>query len=181
MTTKKRTSKKKQVKQETGPQAGRPHMPRDYGIPKDTKGLLPWSHVSERMSEAMHYWICTVSPDGRPHATPVDGLWLDDRLYFGGSPQTRRHRNLAANPAVCVHLESGMDVVILRGDAHELCAPDRALAIRLSEASVKKYGWGLKPEEYEKGEGVFVFRPRVVLAWKQFPKDVTRWQFENDD
>jgi nitroimidazol reductase NimA-like FMN-containing flavoprotein (pyridoxamine 5'-phosphate oxidase superfamily) len=153
-------------------------MPPGYGIPKDKKGLLPWSHVTERMAEAMHYWVCTVSPDGRPHATPVDGLWLDDQLYFGGSPQTRRNRNLAANPAVCIHLESGMDVVILHGEAHELRAPDRSLTTRLAEASAKKYGWAPKPEDIGAG-GTYVFRPRVVLAWKQFPKDATRWQFQN--
>ena len=115
-----------------------------YGVPKDKKGLLPWSHVTERMAEAQNYWICTVSPDGRPHATPVWGLWLDDRLYFGGGPQTRRSRNLAENPAVCVHLESGSDVIILHGDAQELRAPDRSLVTRLIEISEKKYGYAPK-------------------------------------
>ena len=176
MPTTKQASKKKPASRETGPIASRPQMPKEYGIPKDKKGLLPWSHVSERMDEAKYYWVCTVSPDGRPHATPVDGLWLDDRLYFGGNPQTRRHRNLAANPAVCIHLENGLDVVILHGDARELRDVDRSLAVRLAEASAQKYGYAPKPEDYGKG-GVFVFRPRMVLAWKQFPKDATRWRF----
>lgn len=130
------------------------------------------------MAEASHYWICTVSPDGRPHATPVDGLWFEDQLYFRGGPQTRRNRNLAANPAVCVHLESGTDVVILHGDARELRVPDRALATQLAEESASKYGYGPKPEELYAG-GVYVVRPRVVFAWRQFPKDATRWQFQN--
>ena len=176
MTTTKRSARsaqKKSAKGEGGPAASRPYIP-GYGIPKDQKGLLPWSHVTERMAKATHYWISTISPDGRPHATPVDGLWLEDRLYFGGSPQTRRNRNLAANPAVCVHLESGTDVVILHGDAHELRAPDRALATRLIEASAKKYGYAPKPEDFAAG-GTYVFRPRVVFAWSQFPKDATRW------
>jgi nitroimidazol reductase NimA-like FMN-containing flavoprotein (pyridoxamine 5'-phosphate oxidase superfamily) len=154
-------------------------MPAEYGIPKDEAGLLPWAHVGERMAEAKYYWVSTVSPDGRPHATPVDGLWLDDRLYFGGSPQTRRNRNLAANPAVCIHLENGLDVVILHGDAHELHEPARELTIRLAEESNRKYGYASKPEEYGAG-GVFVFRPSVVIAWKEFPKDVTRWRFPAD-
>jgi nitroimidazol reductase NimA-like FMN-containing flavoprotein (pyridoxamine 5'-phosphate oxidase superfamily) len=176
MTTAKRSSKKKQPSPETGPTASRPYMP-GYGVPKDKKGLLPWSHVTERMAEAQNYWVCTVSPDGRPHATPVWGLWIDDHLYFGGSPQTRRNRNLTENPAVCVHLESGSDVVILHGDAHELRAPDQSLVARLIEASAKKYGYAPKPEDYETAAGTFVFRPRLVLAWKQFPKDATRWHF----
>ncbi len=177
MATTKRTSKKKQANREAGPTASRPHIP-GYGIPKSKTGLLPWSHVSERMAQAMHYWVCTVSPGGRPHATPVDGLWLEDQLYFGGSSQTRRNRNLAANPAMCVHLDSGSDVVILHGDAHELRAPDRSLTIRLAEASANKYGYAPKPEDFAAG-GTYVFRPRVVFAWKQFPKDATRWHFQN--
>ena len=179
MKTIKRASTKKQASRKVGPTTSRPHIP-GYGIPKDKKGLLPWSHVTERMAQAQHYWVCTVSPDGRRHATPVDGLWLEDQLYFGGSPQTRRSRNLAANPAVCVHLESGTDVVILHGDAHELRAPDQSLTARLAEASVKKYGYRPKPEDFGAG-GTYVVRPRVVFAWKQFPKDATRWHLQNGD
>jgi len=178
MASRKQAPKTKASSPSLGPVVSRPHTPGPaYGIPKSQKGLLPWSYVSERMTAAKYYWICTVSPDGHPHATPVDGLWLDDQLYFGGSPDTRRNRNLATNPAVCVHLENGLEVVILHGEAHELSAPDRTLAIRLSGASTQKYGYAPKPEDYESGTGTYAFRPRVVFAWKQFPKDVTRWRF----
>src|SRR5262245_42608671 len=112
MPTRRKAAKESDAALETGPTASRPYMP-GYGLPKSKTDLLPWSHVSTRMAEAQHYWLCTVDPDGRPHATPVDGLWLDDRLYFGGNPQTRRNRNLAGNPAVCIHLEGAMEVVIL--------------------------------------------------------------------
>ena len=174
----KRVTQNKQNDQPTGPTGSRPHSPgRAYGIPKDKKGLLPWSHVSERMAQAHLYWICTISPEGRPHATPVDGLWLDDRLYFGGSTETRRHRNIAANPSLCIHLESGTDVVILHGEAREFRAPEQALAVRLSAASAQKYGYGPKPEDYATVAGMYVFRPQVVFAWKQFPQDATRWEF----
>jgi hypothetical protein len=105
----------------------------------------------------------------------VDGLWLDNTLYFGGSPETRRNRNLVANPAVSVHLDGSMDVVILYGDAH-LQTPDRALAVQLANASAEKYGYAAEPKQYE-ALGVHVFHPLTVIAWKQFPQDVTRWQF----
>jgi hypothetical protein len=178
MTTRKTATKHTPVSDALEPKASRPELPPEYGVSKSPKGLLPWSHVTERLMKAVHYWICTVSPDGRPHATPVDGLWLDDRLYFGGSPQTRRQRNLAANPAVCIHLESGTDVVILHGEARAH-RPDRVLAKRLAEASRHKYGYGPRPEEYETS-GVHVFRPRVVFAWTNLPKDATRWQVPDD-
>src|SRR5262249_16858566 len=148
----------------------------DYGIPQDMEGLLPWSHVTKRMSETKHYWINTVDTNAQPYANPVDGLWMDEKLYFGGSRQTKWSRNMEKNPAICIHLESGSDVFILRGEAHRLNTIERALAERLSKASAEKYGYGPAPEEYEKPEGLYEFRPRVVLAWKEFPKDATRWK-----
>jgi nitroimidazol reductase NimA-like FMN-containing flavoprotein (pyridoxamine 5'-phosphate oxidase superfamily) len=175
----KRTMMKK-ADQKNSPKASRPYMP-DYGIPKDRKGMLSWTHVTERMSGALHYWISTVDTNGQPHATPVDGIWLDDKLYFGGSTKTRRHRNLLANPAACIHLESAMEVVIVQGEAREFRAPDHDFAVQLAEASKKKYGYAPPPEMYESADGVFVFLPRKVLSWTQFPKDATRWQFNDDD
>jgi len=167
-------AKKVSKKNASNPTVSRPKIPAEYGIPKNDKGLLPWSHVTDRMTQAMHYWICTVGTDGRPHVTPVDGLWFDDKLYFSGSAQTRRNRNLAANPAVSIHLDSSDDVVILHGDAN-LHIPDHALALKLTQGSAEKYGYGPSPEDYEK-MGIYIFHPRVVFAWKQFPNDVTRWE-----
>lgn len=158
------------------PKATRPRMPAVYGVPRDRKGLLPWAHVDERMEKAHHYWVCTVDSEGRPHATPVDGLWMEGQLYFGGSPETKRHRNLAANPEICIHLESASDVVILHGRARPVKDLARHLTQRLADESRKKYGYGPSPEDYETS-GVFSFRPRKVLAWRQFPKDATRWAF----
>jgi nitroimidazol reductase NimA-like FMN-containing flavoprotein (pyridoxamine 5'-phosphate oxidase superfamily) len=128
------------------------------------------------MGQAMVYWITTADSSGRPHATPVDGLWLDEKLYFGGSQETRRNRNLARNPAVCVHLESGSDVLILHGEVRELGGEDRELAQRLEDASKEKYGYGSKADDYLVG-GTFVFTPRKVIAWKPLFKDATRWEF----
>ncbi|HSL30202.1 MAG TPA: pyridoxamine 5'-phosphate oxidase family protein [Anaerolineales bacterium] len=171
------SAKQVSKKNQANPIPDRPQIPAEYGIPKNNKGLLTWDHVTERMTRAMHYWICTVGPDNHPHVTPVDGLWLDDKLYFGGSSQTRRSRNLAANSAVSVHLDSSDDVVILYGQA-QLEIPNHALAVQLAKVSAEKYGYGPRPEDYEK-TSVHVFRTHTVIAWTQFPKDATRWQFSN--
>lgn len=166
---------KKQVSAGTStPAAERPHMP-GYGVPESKKGLLDWSHVTERMTAAQNYWICTVSPDAHPHATPVWGLWLENKLYFGGGPMTKRSRNLRNNSAANVHLESGSEVITMEGEAHPMTKPDLELIARLIELSGEKYGYRPKPEEYE-APGGFVFTPKVVLAWKEFPKDATRWR-----
>ena len=173
---KKKATAKTAAARKSNPIVDRPSMPAAYGVPKHRDGLLPWSHVSERMSKAHHYWISTVTPAGRPHATPVEGLWLEDQLYFGGDPSTRWQRNLAGNPALDVHLESPVEPLILRGNAVGLKEMPKSLATALSEASVAKYGYSPGPEAYERA-GIYLFRPRVVIAWTRFPKDATRWKF----
>ena len=163
------------------PTASRPYMPPDYKIPASKEGMLEWGHVRERMEQTRNFWIGTVSADGRPHATPVWGVWLDGALYFDGSPETRRGRNIAANPAVVVNLESGEDVVIIEGDAHEVRSPERALTNRLSADYKAEYGsdgYEPEPDQWDAG-GLYRMRPRVVFAWTKFLlKDATRWRFE---
>ena len=44
------------------------------------------------------YWLSTVRPDGRPHVTPLLGIWLDGALYFCTGPDERKAKNLARNP-----------------------------------------------------------------------------------
>lgn len=161
------------------PRRDRPVMPKDYGVPEDDEGLLPWSHVAQRMEAAKNYWVATVRPDRRPHVSAVWGAWLDDTLYFDGSPQTRRGRNIAANPHIAVHLESAKDVVILEGTATEITPPDRAFAERLAAAITAKYaadGYTATPETWN-GGGLWRVRHRLVIAFTQFPKDATRWRF----
>ena len=158
---------------------GRPRFPEGYGIPEHNEGLLPWNFIEERMSAAKNYWITTATRKGKPAATPVWGAWLEGKLYFDGSPATRRGRNISNNPKVIVHLESGDEVVILEGEAVILkSAPDRDLAQILSKAYTAKYGplgYAPGPESWDRG-GLFVFTPRIAMAWAKFPQDVTRWE-----
>ena len=154
----------------TEPKASRPHVP-GYGIPKNLKGILPWSFVCERMSKASNYWICTSSRDARPHAVPTWGVWVDDAVCFGGGTETRWARNLAANPAVSVHLESGSEVVILEGTIRRVADPEDPLAVCVADAYEAKYKMRHPPP-------FWVLRPKMVLAWSKFPKDATRWKME---
>jgi hypothetical protein len=154
------------------PQPDRPFIAESgYGIPPDLEGTLPWSHINERMAQARNYWIGTVGPEGRPHTVPVWGVWVEDTLYFGGGPQTRWSRNLAASPQVAVHLESGDDVVILEGRVERISDPQHPLLAGIDDAYEAKYG-------LRHGPPVWVLRPRVVLAWTQFPANATRWRFD---
>ena len=67
-------------------------MPAGYGVPTDASGadLIPWSWAVERLSAAHNYWVCTARPDGRPHAAPVWGLWLEDAFWFSTNPRSQK-------------------------------------------------------------------------------------------
>lgn len=156
-------------------QVGLPQVPPLYGL-KSPHKFLSFAHAEERIAGSRNYWICTARPDGRPHSIPVWGFWLDGALYFGTARSTRKARNLAQNPAISVHLESGDDVVILEGTAAEVDLADRSMLKKLDAASRAKYKMPLMvmPERV-----VYCVRPRVVLAWTEndFPNNATRWQF----
>ncbi len=160
----------------TEPVADRPITPEGYGVPETTEGTLPWAHVRTRMAEARNYWIATTRPDGRPHVVPAWGAWLDDVFYFDAPPGTRRQRNLAANTAVVVHLESGDNVVILEGVAVPLTAPDPAHFMRIADVYDAKYPY--RPQD---AEGMYTLRLHTAFAWTNFPMDATRWQFPRHD
>jgi hypothetical protein len=121
------------------PHATRPRFPKGYGIPKNTDGMLPWSFVEERMAKARNYWLSTTRPDGPPHTRPVDGVWVDGALCFGGAPETRWVRNLQKNPSISVHLGSETEVVILEGSAQFITDAKHPLVGPALEASRAKY------------------------------------------
>ncbi|NLG99495.1 MAG: pyridoxamine 5'-phosphate oxidase [Chloroflexi bacterium] len=158
---------------------GRPVMPDGYGVPENDETLLPWDYVDSRMAKARNYWIITVSPNGAPAATPVWGVWFDDKLYFDGAPSTRRGRNIMSNPRTLVHLESGDEVVILEGQTVILQgAPERSLAERVASEYTQKYasqGYSPTPDQWDQG-GLFIFTPTKAIGWSKFPEDVTRWK-----
>ena len=166
---------------ETTPTVDRPHFPEGYINANATKEILPWSYVQERMTQARNYWIVTATPQGKPSATPVWGVWIDDTLYFDGSPQTRRGRNITANPQVTVHLESGDQALMLEGKAHILPgAPEKSLAERVAAAYREKYtadGYAPEATQWDQG-GLHVFKPQKVLAWTNFIKDPTRFKIK---
>ena len=158
----------------------RPDMP-GYGVHSSGEGMLPWSHVDERMAQARNYWVATTRPDGRPHCVPTWGAWVDGTFYFGSGPRSRKARNLSANPNVVVHLESGDDVVILEGIAEEFANPEPSLFARIADAYAAKY---LDPETGQEFrlsdvEGMYAVHPRVAFGWleRDFPRTATRWSF----
>lgn len=161
------------------PRVGRPDIMRAYGVPTSLKGVLPWRWAEERLIEAPVYWIASTRPDGRPHAMPTWGAWVDGAFWMEGGDQTRRMRNLARNPGAVVHIERGDDVVIVEGLAEKIAELDDALTERLVagfEKYVASHGYRAGPENW--ATGIWKIRPKVGFAWSKFPKDATRWTFD---
>src|SRR3984893_11335963 len=78
------------------------------------------------LRDAEVYWLSTVRPDGRPHVTPLLGIWLDGALYFCTGPDERKAKNLARNhhcvlTTGCSRLD-GLDLVV-EGQAAEVSGP----------------------------------------------------------
>jgi len=162
----------------TEPTQGRPYMSADYGVEQsktDSAKMLSWQWLCEQMERSHNYWISTTQPDGKPHAMPVWGIWLDEIFYFSTGRQSRKGRNLAANPEVVVHTESGDEVAIFEGTVEEFSDP--TLFARFAQVYATKYA-GFKPEA-EPGNAYYKLNPRVAFAWleKDFVNSATRWQF----
>ena len=95
---------------------------------------FPWSRVRDQLERGSRpsdaggdversFWLATVRPDGRPHATGFGGIWADDKVYLVSGPGTRKSRNLAANPA-CVVTVSLDDVdLVIEGTASRITDP----------------------------------------------------------
>lgn len=163
------------------PRRDRPRLPDGYGVPADDEGLLAWDEVEARLIASRHYWLATVRPDGRPHSVPRWGVWLDGRFWYDGAPTTRHARNAERNPAVALTLESGTEVVIVEGRSVATRADPEALGARLSKAFAKYADDGYAPSadawSGADGGGLRVITPERVLAWFDFPKDVTRFRW----
>lgn len=149
-------------------------MPAGYGISKRAKGQLPWAWADERLGSSRNFWIVTASPGGRPHAMPVWGVWLDGSVFFSTDADSTKARNIARNPRIVVHLESGDEVVILEGRVGQV--NKRSALERFADAYEQKYGFRFDLDE---PIGlVYALRPRVVFGWREedFPQSATRWR-----
>lgn len=150
-------------------------LPDGYGDPKER---LDWESVREKLENASVYWLASTRPDGRPHVVPRDGIWRNDRLYYGGSPKTVHHQNLKQRGAVVAHVGDGQEAIIVEGKATEQ-VPDRAFAESLARASSEKYPQYGETDPSVYKDGVWVLKPQKVIAWTNLPVDATRFSFDD--
>ena len=149
-------------------------MPPGYG---ETTTTQSWPDVRTRLAVAKQYWVATNRRDGSPHVVPVDGLWVDDVLYYGGSPDTFHVRTARANPHVTIHLPDPWNVVVVEGEVRRV-GPSAEFAQHLADLANEKYAeYGIEFDANSYSDP-FGLHPRRMLAWSSFPADATRFLFE---
>lgn len=164
----------------TVPERDRPRMPDGYGV--DTASLfVEWETIVARLRDSPNYWLATTRRDGRPHVVPRWGVWLEDRFWYDGSPETLHVRNLEHNPSCSLHLESGTEVTIVDGLSEPSDPILGELGERLAAEYARKYAPQYTPSANawsdEIAGGMRVINPQKVLAWSDFPNDLTRFTF----
>ncbi|MFD0021514.1 pyridoxamine 5'-phosphate oxidase family protein [Streptomyces sp. NPDC058382] len=147
----------------------------------------PWADAAELLTEAELYWLTTVRPDGRPHVTPLIGVWWRGALHFSTGADERKARNLAERAEVVLTTgtntwSEGFDVVV-EGRAERVT--DGGLLAGLAAAWEQKYGpvwhFDVHDGEFVGSQGnraeVFAVFPRAVFGFgKGDPFTQTRWR-----
>ncbi|WP_406402994.1 pyridoxamine 5'-phosphate oxidase family protein [Streptomyces sp. NBC_00879] len=145
-----------------------------------------WTDAVERLKAAETYWLSTVRPEGRPHVTPLIGVWHDGGLHFCTGADERKAKNLRDNREVVLTtganaLGEGYDVVV-EGAAARVSDETRLRA--LADAYVEKYGsdWTFEVRDgafvHQAGTAlVFRVEPRTAFGFAKSPYGQTRWQF----
>ena len=140
---------------------------------------LTWPEIAARLAAARNYWLCTTMPSGAPHAAPVWGVVIGQTLYLYSERRTVKARNLAADPRVVVHLESGDDVLIVRGTAEDLGTPAQVpdVVIALSAKYTREDDQPYLPAADPDFDVVYAIRPRSARIWRLPSYEVSqrRW------
>jgi uncharacterized pyridoxamine 5'-phosphate oxidase family protein len=155
-------------------------------------GAVPtrWAQARGELRDAEVYWLSTVHPSGRPHVTPLLGIWLDGAMYFCTGSEERKAKNLAQNPHCALttgrnELDDGLDLVV-QGEAVKVS--DEAELRSVAGTYESKYGsrftardgtWFGLGDSIRAGE-VLVYRVAPSTAFgfgkgEQFSQ--TRWRF----
>lgn len=146
----------------------------------------PWAETRAVLESAELFWITTVRVDGRPHVTPLVGVWLDDAVHFCTGPGEQKAVNLAEHTHVvlttgCNTWDHGLDVMV-EGAARRVT--DASVLDRLARQWARKWDgrWQFRPVdggfEHEDGGGlalVFTVEPTKVLAFAKGTFSHTRY------
>ncbi|MCW2649252.1 MAG: hypothetical protein QOE41_4086 [Mycobacterium sp.] len=152
----------------------------------ETDTPLDWKTVGNTLAGAELHWLTTVCKDGRPHVTPLVGLWVEDSFAFCTGSAEQKACNLVHNPGVAVTTgtptwKDGLDVVV-EGSASR--ATGEATLKQLADGYREKYSgeWNFANdgEVFDPdGNRAHVFRvaPTKVIAFAKSPHSQTTFRF----
>jgi general stress protein 26 len=152
-------------------------------------GPTSWPEAASVLEAAELYWLTTIRTDGRPHVTPLIGVWQDGAVHFCTGPQEQKARNLEHHQQVALitgtnSWAQGIDVVV---EGTAIRVSDKATLQRLADGIEAKYGsvW-----HFDVGDGVFgqaehaalVFRvePSKAFAFAKQPHGQTSFTFTTE-
>ena len=150
-----------------------------------------WDQTRRALEDAELFWITTVRANGRPHATPLVAVWLDDSIYFATGLGEQKAVNLRTNQNVILmtgrnEWERGLDVVV-EGEAVQVI--DESLLVRLAEVWETKWDGRWHYDVHEgsfrhaaSADAVLVFsvKPTKVLAFAKGTFGQTRHRFTQE-
>jgi PPOX class probable F420-dependent enzyme len=149
-----------------------------YGVATGADGMLPWSWAVERLTDSHDYWLATTRPDGAPHVMPVWAMWHETALWFSSSGDSRKVRNLRANPRCVLTTDNPREPVILEGVATVVTDPPTLrLVLDLENA---KYQTAYGMDMLDPGiNPCFRVRPTRIIGLVEaaFTSTPTRWTF----
>ena len=121
-------------------------------------------------------WIMlsTIGPDGYPHTVPVGYFRLGDEILMGVRSQTRKLRNIQANPKVSLLLESGRtrkDIkgLMIQGMATLHTDPEETLHYAREAAKRRGVPESEPPTEPRKDAVYIRVVPQRFRAWDYSP------------
>ena len=147
----------------------------------------PWADAEAALTAAELYWLTTVRADGRPHVTPLIGLYHGGAMHFITGTGEQKFRNLEHARKVALTTGTntwaqGLDVVV-EGEAVRVT--DTATLQEVADAIEAKYGevWHFDVEgDAYGGQGqdpahLFRVEPAKVLAFAKDPHAHTSFRF----
>ena len=90
-------AKSKKV-QSRAPNASRPHMP-GYGLPKGTKGLLPWGWAEQRLKKSHNSAIADFFVCNSGNLKEPLGTWNTTSAIYPPRKIAKKSRNISRNCA----------------------------------------------------------------------------------
>lgn len=109
--------------------------------------ILPPPATATRLETEQNIWLASMRSTGRPHLVPLWFVWAGGTIYLCVAGSSVKVRNITANPAVSLALESGSAPVVVEGEASLLARPWPEEAI---EGFQRKYDWTIATDtEYD--------------------------------